>query len=325
MAIKLDILTEKLENISEGCYATDYVGDVVNWILNKPKPYRILYDSHFDVWVICDALENTHRGMALDLFDSDYLYSVAKNLGKYIQFARSDGKFNNGYTDAEVYSDYGFRKYLLKGLFFIPEGKNYEDYENSSFYSIETPITTGTIFTQLYDEFTPTGIFKDLYKKLDAAVAIKNTLPELLKQFKEKYGNEWLDYFYEEAEEWDYDEEEVQEFLNNYGILASIKESKNMFIREDNTFDEYIDVLQELGFEPNPEQTPNSWNKEYPDIDKNQPSLDLNVNLDDMKLELTWHTRSGRIVDEDEFELIRPSDIVEMEQTITNIKQKKRN
>ena len=105
MAIKLDIITENLENISEGCYATDYVGDVVNWILNKPKPYRILYDSHFDVWVICDALENTHKGMAIDLFDSDYLYGVTKNLDGYIKFARSDGTYNSGYTDEEVYTD----------------------------------------------------------------------------------------------------------------------------------------------------------------------------------------------------------------------------
>ena len=317
MAIKLDIIKEKLENISEGCYATDLVGDVVNWILNKPKPYRILYDSHFDVWVICDALENTHKGMALDLFDSDYLYGVTKNLDGYIKFARNDGTYNSGYTDAEVYTDYGFDHYYLKGLFFIPYDKEYSDYENSRFYDVETPITTGTIFTSYPGEFSPDGIFKDLYKKLDYAGAIKNTLPEIFKQCRKEYGDKWLDYFYDEAEEWDYDEEEVQEFLNNYGILASIKESKNMLIREDNTFDEYIDVLQELGFEPNPEQTPNSWNKDYPDIDPSKPTINLNVNLDDMKMELNWYYLNGRIVEEDEHELTKPSDINELDQIIT--------
>jgi hypothetical protein len=94
-------------------------------------------------------------------------------------------------------------------------------------------------------------------------------------------------------------------------------------LKEDNIFDEYIDVLQELGFEPNPEQTPNSWNKDYPDIDPSKPTINLNVNLDDMKMELNWYYRNGRIVDEDEHELTKPSDINELDQIIT-VKQNTR-
>lgn len=310
MAIKLDIITENLENISEGCYATDYVGDVVNWILNKPKPYRILYDSHFDVWVICDALENTHKGMAIDLFDSDYLYGVTKNLDGYIKFARSDGTYNSGYTDAEVYTDYGFDHYYIKGLFFIPHDKEYSDYENSRFYDVETPITTGIIFTSRPGEFSTSGIFKDLYKKLDYAGAIKNTLPEIFKQCRKEYGDKWLDYFYDEAEEWDYDEEEVQEFLNNYGILASIKESKNMFIREEyDDIQKYIRVLSGLGYEPNPERSTNSWNKTLFNSDKREANIDINFNLDDMNVEITWFTNNGRIKNQETYDVNNIKDI----------------
>ena len=73
-----DDLNESLEEIASGTYCTDYVGDIVNWLLNKPKPYRIVYDRYYDVWCIADAMQNTHKDMSIDMFDSDYLYGVAK-------------------------------------------------------------------------------------------------------------------------------------------------------------------------------------------------------------------------------------------------------
>lgn len=218
------ILDERLEEISPETYATDSVGDIVNWLLNKPKPYRILYDREYDVWVIADAMSNTHKDMSIDLFDSDYLYGVAKDLDGDISLAREDGKFNSGYTDAEVYSDYWFHHYQLKGLFFIPKNMQYRDYEESGFYSYEVPITTGSIFVQRSSEFSEHGIFKDLYNKLDRLNALKSSLKSIYLDCRRNYGSDWLQYFYDEAEEWDYDEDEVQEFLNRFGILNIMKE-----------------------------------------------------------------------------------------------------
>ena len=107
-SIKLQIkesvdLTEGLDEVADGTYCTDYVGDVANWILNKPKPYRILYDKKFDIWCIADAMKNTHKDMSIDMFDDGYVEQAGKNVDKYINFARNDGHFSSGYTDAEVY------------------------------------------------------------------------------------------------------------------------------------------------------------------------------------------------------------------------------
>ena len=51
-------------------------------------------------------------------------------------------------------------------MFFIPNGDKYSKYEESGFYSKQTPIKSGTIFARSSDDFTDYGIFKDLFMKL---------------------------------------------------------------------------------------------------------------------------------------------------------------
>ena len=177
--MKLRYLTERLEEICRSTYATDSAQDIANWLVNKTKPYRVLYDRLYDVWVIADANDQTHSDMAIDLFDSGYLYGVAKDLDGDIQRIRNDesnshgDQYNSGWTDAEVYQDYGFDHYQLKGLIFIPYGMEYRDYEESGFYSYKKDIATGTIFTQRPTEFSSDGIFKSLYNKLAIMKALQ--------------------------------------------------------------------------------------------------------------------------------------------------------
>jgi hypothetical protein len=165
--IKLQIkesgdINESLEQIANETYCTDYVGDVVNWLLNKPMPYRIVYDSKYDIYCIADATKNTHKDMSIDIFDSDYLYGISRHLDDDINEMRDIAHYNDGYTDAEVYSDFGFDSGFLKGLFFIPVDDEYFNYEASGFYTIATPITSGTIYSKYQLERN----FKDLYNKL---------------------------------------------------------------------------------------------------------------------------------------------------------------
>ena len=216
-------LDERLEEVADSTYATDSATDIANWLINKPKPYIIIYDAKYDVWCIADAMKQTHKDMSIDLFDSDYLYGVAKDLDNDIKTMRKLGDFNSGYTDAEVYSDFQFDHYNVKGLFFIPKNMNYHDYEESGFYSCEVPITSGTIFVQRASEFSESGIFKDLYKKLDRMDALLKSLKKIYLECRKEYGENWLDYFYDEAEEWEYDPNEVQEFLDRYGIVGILK------------------------------------------------------------------------------------------------------
>lgn len=222
MILEADDLNESLEEIASGTYCTDYVGDIVNWLLNKPKPYRIVYDRYYDVWCIADAMQNTHKDMSIDMFDSDYLYGVAKDLDGDIQRFREEGNFNDGYTDAEVYSEWLFDNRLMKGCFFIPKNMNYRDYEESGFYSVNIPITTGDIFVTRASEFSPSGIFKDLYNKLNIRGAIKKSLKQIWFDLRKKKMDDIEDIveeFHSEAEQNGYSDEDANEFLNRFGIL----------------------------------------------------------------------------------------------------------
>ena len=223
LRIREDDLNESLEEIASGTYCTDYVGDIVNWLLNKPKPYRILYDKKYDVWCIADAMQNTHKDMSIDLFDSDYLYGVTDDLDGDIKRFREEGNFNDGYTDAEVYSEWLFDNRLMKGCFFIPKNMNYRDYEESGFYSVNIPITTGDIFVTRASEFSPSGIFSDMYNKLLMRGAIRKSLKQIwldLRRKKMDDIDDIVDIFHSEAEKNGYSDEEATEFLNRFGIVS---------------------------------------------------------------------------------------------------------
>ena len=171
--MELRILTERFEDIAPGTFATDSTQDIANWIVKKPKPYRVIYDRVFDVWCIADAAIQTHKDMAIDLFDSDYLEGVSNNVDSFIRFARNDGSFNFGWTNAEVYCDYQFDNQNIKGFIFIPEGYDYKDYEGSAFYEYVEPISTGLLFYRDEDDFSPSGFLAPLYRKLKIMGALE--------------------------------------------------------------------------------------------------------------------------------------------------------
>lgn len=234
--MKLRYLAERLEEICQSTYATDSAQDIANWIVNKPKPYRILYDRYYDVWVIAHANDQTHSDMAIDLFDSNYLYGVAKDLDGDIQRIRNDESnsrgdyYSSGWTDAEVYQDYGFDHYQLKGLIFIPFGMKYRDYEESGFYSYKKDIATGTIFTQRPTEFSSDGIFKSLYNKLAIMKALQPDKsidtrdPESLNDIWNKVQvlkdhDKIVKTFVKFAQRHGFYDEQIKEFLNEVDVV----------------------------------------------------------------------------------------------------------
>ena len=210
--VKID---ENLEEIAPSTYCTDNAKDIANWIVNKPKPYRILYDVKYDIWCIADALAQTHRDMSIDMFDTDtkYLYGYARDLDNDIIKMRQIGDYNNGWTDAEVYSDFQFEHRNLVGMIFIPNNMNYRDYEESGFYENQTRLTTGTMFTLF--PFNSTGVFKDLYRKLFYMNAIPVSLKQLFKNCYKEMGGDCMDKFYKDAEAMGYSDSEIQDFLNS--------------------------------------------------------------------------------------------------------------
>ena len=126
---------------------------------------------------------------------------------------RQIGDYNNGWTDAEVYSDFQFEHRNLVGMIFIPNNMNYRDYEESGFYENQTRLTTGTMFTLF--PFNSTGVFKDLYRKLFYMNAIPVSLKQLFKNCYKEMGGDCMDKFYKDAEAMGYSDSEIQDFLNS--------------------------------------------------------------------------------------------------------------
>jgi hypothetical protein len=137
---------------------------------------------------------------------------------------REEDKLNSGWTDAEAYSDYQFDHYNIKGLIFIPNGYEYEDYEESGFYSAKTELTNGTIFTTRSSEFSDSGIFKSLYLKLSIMGVIKPDIEGLFKKaLVLKNSEKIIDYLYSVAPNHGYTEEQISDFIDkNVMRIASI-------------------------------------------------------------------------------------------------------
>jgi hypothetical protein len=214
-------LTEKLSQISNNLYCTDYVGNVADLILNKPKAYRLLYDSYFDIWCIADANNWTHDKMAKEMFGSGYveenstnqaftsfMYDAYKWLEKYLKGVHLSNK--------EIYKSYGFNNLYLTGCMFIPYSDKYEQYEKSSFYSNPVRLKTGILYAYDNYEFSNNGVLKDLYNALLQKDAILDSLDNLWKDCVEKYRDDAIDYFYEEAEEVGYDIDEIEDYLQSH-------------------------------------------------------------------------------------------------------------
>ena len=62
-------LCERLQKLGGDIFYTDYAGDIVNLLVNKPKAYRFLYDAQADLYIICDAWDYIHSDMVHAAFD----------------------------------------------------------------------------------------------------------------------------------------------------------------------------------------------------------------------------------------------------------------
>lgn len=61
-------INERLQKLGSDMFITDYAGDIVNLLVNKPKAYRFLYDAQADLYMICDAWDYIHMDMVKQAF-----------------------------------------------------------------------------------------------------------------------------------------------------------------------------------------------------------------------------------------------------------------
>lgn len=163
-------LCEKFEQFEAGVYFTDYVGDIVNLMLNKPKVYRIVYDSQFDVYAMCDARKYIHDNLSELLFNSGFVQQFMSDSD--IEDVKNCPKVPVG-TDAQRYRVNGsWIKHTLNYAIFVPYNKNDGKNELDSWYCFYLPIESGNIYVHKEDELSNNGAFKDLYAKLVTQRAI---------------------------------------------------------------------------------------------------------------------------------------------------------
>lgn len=165
-------IQEGLEEIANDVYCSDYVGDVTNWLLNKPKPYRILYDSQHDIWCVGNAVNVTHSDMAYELYKTGYVEKYITD-GENALIRKVADQY--GVSMTRAFDIIGFNNGWLVGAFFIPNGLEYADYEDSEFYKERFEITTGTLFFRNKSYFTNRGVFKDLFLKLKQLEAFSDS------------------------------------------------------------------------------------------------------------------------------------------------------
>lgn len=151
--MKLQI-RESFEKLDINLFITDYVGDVVNLLVNKPKPYRIVYNKFDDIYIIAPADELIHEEMTQRALYAGYL----PNTKEFI--------YNHNIDIDE------FDSYKSDNLIFLTDSDltnfgSYTDIYNTTEFGYEYPIITGSLFIK--SKYTK-NYFKqelpDLYNKL---------------------------------------------------------------------------------------------------------------------------------------------------------------
>lgn len=66
--LESNCINERLQRLGNDMFITDYAGDIVNLLVNKPKAYRFLYDAQADLYMICDAWDHIHLEMVEQAF-----------------------------------------------------------------------------------------------------------------------------------------------------------------------------------------------------------------------------------------------------------------
>lgn len=65
-------IREGVKKLGSDMFITDYARDIVKLLVNKPKPYRFLYDAQADIYMICDAWDHIHSDMVVTAFENGW-------------------------------------------------------------------------------------------------------------------------------------------------------------------------------------------------------------------------------------------------------------
>ncbi len=173
-------LEESLSKLNDEAFITDSEYDIKNLLLNKPKAYRILFDSNIQKYMICDANNMIHLDMLKAAIKDGYylgLHNDNEIVQEYIDMmneTRGRSGIDNyievgidGYTEDDDGNMDEFGQYLLY-MIYIPKGVSQDDVENSpdnDGYDGSTEYDSGTLYTRYAEQpywFDNCDLFKVL-------------------------------------------------------------------------------------------------------------------------------------------------------------------
>lgn len=178
-------LTESLQRLAPNAFITDSPYQIRDLLINKPKLYRILYDSNIDMYMIGDGNEVIHWD----------LIRAARKLGYYAEME----SFIDELGDLDNYVEFGgggqflddeeIESYLIY-MVFSPDDEEFILGEDG--YQFKYPLSNGVMFTR--DSYLEDC---DLYRVLKSMMPV--SLTEARKDFSDKYPSV----------------DEAQEYINN--------------------------------------------------------------------------------------------------------------
>lgn len=164
-------LYEKFEELETGVFATNSKYDVVNYLKNKPKIYRIIYDPSINYYFIGDGFNYIHQDILEIAYDYGFYPEMfsSSEMVDYMQDKMMDGQIllfafypnENKTQDIEKSSDGYTRKYVYDfGVIYVHEMTPLEDFD--IYKTLGTPIKKEEIFEMMN--------IKKLNEKLEEAL-----------------------------------------------------------------------------------------------------------------------------------------------------------
>lgn len=167
----VSLLYEKFEELETGVFATNSKYDVVNYLKNKPKIYRIVYDPSINYYFIGDGFNYIHQDILEIAYDYGFYPEMfsSSEMVDYMQDKMMDGQIllfafypnENKTQDIEKSSDGYTRKYIYDfGVIYAHEMTPLEDFD--IYKTLDTPIKKQEIFEMIN--------IKKLNEKLEEAL-----------------------------------------------------------------------------------------------------------------------------------------------------------
>lgn len=161
------VISASIHKIDDGAVLlTDYAGDIVNLLVNKPKPYRIVYVPFDDVYLIADAKEYIHEYITQEALDEGWLQKLDEFMRKNHEDIEEIDAFrtvNLIFLRDEDLSQFG----------------GYSDPYATTEFGYEYPITTGSVFTKSkYSKNYLSSAVPELYSKLQRYAIGENRVME---------------------------------------------------------------------------------------------------------------------------------------------------